>query len=106
VLAVSNGSPPLAVMFAGSRHLRRIRRNDHVGELALVSTRFVGFCCRSAARHRRRGARLAAAYFVVTRGQKRVPSFLLSTAARDPDTVAGMGALPTIEPARGVASGR
>ena len=75
----------------GSRRLRRIRRNDHVGELALVSTRFVGFFCRSAARHRWRGSRLIAPYFVVTRGTKRVPSFLLSTAARDPDTVAPYG---------------
>jgi hypothetical protein len=90
----------------GSRRLRRMRRNDHVGELALVSTRLVGFSCRSATRHRWRGSRLIAAYFVVTRGRKTVHSFLLSTAARDPDTVAGCGALPTIEPARGVPSGR
>ena len=57
----------------GSRRLRRIRRNDHVGELALVSTRFVGFFCRSAARHRWRGSRLIAPYFVVTRGTKTCP---------------------------------
>jgi hypothetical protein len=49
-----------------------------------------------------RGWRWAAAYFVVTWDEERVPSFLLSTAARDPDTAA----LPTIEPTSGVASGR
>jgi hypothetical protein len=71
-----------------SRRLRRMRRNDHVGELALVSTRFVGFSCRSAARHRWRRSRWIAAYFG---HEERVSSFVLSTAARDPDTVAGYG---------------
>ena len=36
------------------------------------------------ARSARCGSRLRAAYFVVGRGQKVVPSLLLSTAARDP----------------------
>jgi hypothetical protein len=41
----------------GSRRLRRIRRNDRVGESALFSPRFVGSSCRSAARTSRRGSR-------------------------------------------------
>jgi len=48
---------PLAAMFAASRRLRRIRRNDHVAESALVSKRFVGSSCRTAARTSR--ARIA-----------------------------------------------
>ena len=38
-----------------------------------------------------RGSRLAAASFVVAPGRKRVPSLLLSTAARDPGKDLGMG---------------
>src|SRR6187401_1198312 len=87
----------------GSRRLRRIRRNDHVGELALVSTRFVDFSCRSAARtslariapdSRLRRPHLGTktcAGASAGAGGECVPSFLLSTAARDPDTVAGYG---------------
>jgi hypothetical protein len=40
----------LAAMFAWCRRLRRIRRNNCVGEPALVLRRFVGSSCRSAAR--------------------------------------------------------
>jgi hypothetical protein len=49
----------LAAIFAGSRRLRRIRRNDCVAESGPFSTRFVSFSCRSAARTSR--ARIALA---------------------------------------------
>ncbi len=48
---------PLAAMFAGSRRLRRIRRNDLPSSTTLVLTRFVGSSCRSAARTSGRGSR-------------------------------------------------
>jgi hypothetical protein len=53
-LAVSNGSLRCS---PGSRRLRRLRRNDRVGESTLFSARFIGSSCRSAARTSR--ARIA-----------------------------------------------
>ena len=56
-------------MFAGSRRLRRTRRNECLGEPALLS-RSVSSAPPADRRreHRRRGPRLVAAYFVVARG--------------------------------------
>ena len=47
------------------------------------SARRRAICC-LIARSARCGSRVVAAYFVVVLGRKRVPSLLLSTAARDP----------------------
>jgi hypothetical protein len=47
----------------------------------------------SLAKLARRGSRFVAAYFVVARGRKRVPSLLLSTPARDPGLIASLAKL-------------
>ena len=63
---------PIAAMFAGSRRLRRFRRNDRVGESGLSSRPFVG----SPADRRAnigRGSRFVAADFVVDPGRKACP---------------------------------
>jgi hypothetical protein len=80
----------------GSRRLRRIRRNDCAEESALVSTRFVGFLCKSAARASR--ARIA-----LSSRRLRRPQHIGAPSGHGSRI---WGALPTIEPARGVASGR
>ena len=56
-LAVSDGSLCSRRCSPRSRRLRRIRRNDCLEESALLAMRFVGSCCRSAARTSR--ARIA-----------------------------------------------
>src|SRR5215218_10241107 len=81
-------------MFAGSRRLRWIRRNDRVAESDLFWRRFVGSSCRSAARtsrarialgSRRRRRR--------SRRKERLRSLLLRTAARDPYLIASLAKL-------------
>jgi len=49
-LAVSDGSLRSLRCSLGSRRLRRIRRNDPLGQPSLLSMRFVCSSCRSAAR--------------------------------------------------------